>query len=192
MFLPPPTRSQYSILVRARAGVRVQARGRVWTRLTVGVGVDQNSIAFGKAPPREADSQPINQAGRQAGRQAETHSLAFFQSWTTSTNSGEPQLHQCGRQSSGRTLAFRHRCCGFKSRLVIAGAGRSTHYSFSPNRGSNPSQHKPQNQKIHWGIVLSSKILILQGVRHPISCLLVYYVNDPPKRGCTGPRLRLI
>ena len=49
-----------------------------------------NSIAFGKAPGREADGQPISgsvrqafsQAGgwasRQASKQAETHSLAFF------------------------------------------------------------------------------------------------------------------
>ena len=49
-----------------------------------------NSIAFGKAPRREADSQPISQsvrqavsqavgrASRQADRQAETYSLAFF------------------------------------------------------------------------------------------------------------------
>ena len=62
----------------------------------------KNSIAFGKAPRREADSQPISQSVRQAGsqavgrasrqadRQAESQSLAFFQSRTTSTNSGEP------------------------------------------------------------------------------------------------------
>ena len=45
-----------------------------------------NSIAFGKAPRREADSQPISQsvrqavsrASRQADKQAEMHSLAFF------------------------------------------------------------------------------------------------------------------
>ena len=49
----------------------------------------KNSFAFGKAPRREADSQPISQSGRQAvsqavsqasrqaDRQAETHSLAF-------------------------------------------------------------------------------------------------------------------
>ena len=45
-----------------------------------------NSIAFGKAPRREADSQPISQLGRQAvsqavsraNRQAKTHSLTFF------------------------------------------------------------------------------------------------------------------
>ena len=35
MFLPPPARSQYSILVR----VRVRVRGRVRCRLRVGVGV---------------------------------------------------------------------------------------------------------------------------------------------------------
>ena len=40
--------------------------------------------------------------------------------------------------------------------------------------------------------VLSGNIMILQGVRHPISCLQVCYANDPPKGGCTGLRLRLI
>ena len=43
MFLPPPTRSQYSILVRVGVGVRLRARGRcrcrVRTRLRLGVGV---------------------------------------------------------------------------------------------------------------------------------------------------------
>ena len=112
----------------------------------------QNSIAFGKAPRREADNQPINQsvrqlvgqAGRQANRQAKTHSLAFFfQSRTTSTNSGEPQLQRITWRLSGRTLAFRLKCRRFESRLAIAGAGPPTHYSFSPDRGSNPSPHKP-------------------------------------------------
>ena len=37
MFLPPPSRSQYSILVRV--GVRARGRCRVRARLRVGVGV---------------------------------------------------------------------------------------------------------------------------------------------------------
>ena len=45
----------------------------------------------------------------------------------------------------------------------------------------------PQNQKIHWGMVLLGKIMILQGVRHPISCLGVCYANDPPKGGYATP-----
>ena len=49
-----------------------------------------------------------------------------------------------------------------------------------------------QNQKIHWEIILSGKIMILQGVRHPISCLRVCYASDPQKGGCTGLRLCLI
>ena len=47
---------------------------------------------------------------------------------------------------------------------------------------------RPQNQKIHWGIVLSGKIMILQGVGHPISCLGVCYANDPQKGGAYGVR----
>ena len=58
------------------------------------------SIAFIKAPRREADNQPICQSVRQAfgqtvgraSKQVETHSLAFFPSRTASTNSGELQF----------------------------------------------------------------------------------------------------
>ena len=64
--------------------------------------IENTCVALGKAPQRQADSQPISQsvrqavsqavgrASRQADRQAEAHSLAFFQSQTTSTNSGGP------------------------------------------------------------------------------------------------------
>ena len=47
--------------------------------------------------------------------------------------------------------------------------------------------YKPQNQKIHWGMVLLGKIMILQGVGHQISCLGVCYANDPKKGGYTTP-----
>ena len=46
----------------------------------------------------------------------------------------------------------------------------------------------PQNQKIHWGMVLLGKIMILQGVGHPISCLGVCYANDPKKGGVYDAR----
>ena len=62
------------------------------------------------------------------------------------------------------------------------------------NPSSNPSNHKlltpppkqwypvsggerSQIQKIHWGIVLLGKIMILQGVGHPMSCLGECYAN---------------
>ena len=45
---------------------------------------------------------------------------------------------------------------------------------------------RPQNQKIHWVMVLMGKIMILQGVGHQISCLVVCYAN------IRRPRLRLI
>ena len=38
----------------------------------------QNSIAFGSAPRREADSQPISPLDRQAVSQTETHTLGFL------------------------------------------------------------------------------------------------------------------
>ena len=37
------------------------------------------------------------------------------------------------------------------------------------------------------GMVLLGKIMILQGVGHPISCLGVCYTNDPKKGGYTTP-----
>ena len=52
-----------------------------------------------------------------------------------------------------------------------------------------------QNRKNHWGINSSPKMMVLQGVRHPIPSLGVCYANDP-KRGGGGaiwhPCLRLI
>ena len=36
-------------------------------------------------------------------------------------------------------------------------------------------------KKIHWVIVMSGKIKILQGVGHLVPCLGVCYANDPPK-----------
>ena len=55
----------------------------------------ENSITFGSAPRREADSQPISQLVRQAisqtvrgaRRQADTHSLGFFRFWPFSPES---------------------------------------------------------------------------------------------------------
>ena len=58
---------------------------------------------------------------------------------------------------------------------------------------------RPQNQKIRWGMVLLGKIMILQGVGHPISCLGVCYANvgyatrmTPKKGGIRRLRLSLI
>ena len=49
-----------------------------------------------------------------------------------------------------------------------------------------------QNRKIHWGITFSPKMMILQGVRHPIHTL-GYPTRMTPKRGGVWrTRLRLI
>ena len=48
--------------------------------------------------------------------------------------------------------------------------------------------YRPQNQKIHWGMVLLGKIMSLQGVGHQISCLGVCYANDPKKGGVYNTR----
>ena len=56
-----------------------------------------DSVAFGKAPPREAESQPISQSGKQAGRQAGRNTqLSFFQ-----VGGGGGKLQSKGNQVSG-------------------------------------------------------------------------------------------
>ena len=47
--------------------------------------------------------------------------------------------------------------------------------------------HPGQNRKIQWGVILSPKMMILQGVGHLISPSGVYYANDP-KIGRYGAR----
>ena len=70
----------------------------------------ENSIAFGSAPRREPDSQPISQLVRQAvsqtvrqsvgqtGRQTETHNFVFF-------FSGRPGFNQWGEQKLSEQAA---------------------------------------------------------------------------------------
>ena len=80
---------------------------------------------------------------------------------------------------------------------------------FILDPGSNPSNHelpppypptprppqkwypvsgiqRPRKQRIPWVIVLLGKIMILQGVGHPTSCLGVCHANDPQKGGVYG------
>ena len=99
-------------------------------RLTVSQSVCQSG--------KQSVRQLVGQAGRQTGKQKHT---VFFQS-RTSTNSGEPQWHRSNRRSNGRTRACRLKCRRFNSWPAITGAGPSTHCSFSPDPGSNPSKHK--------------------------------------------------
>ena len=47
---------------------------------------------------------------------------------------------------------------------------------------------KGSKQKIHWGIIFSPKMMILQGVGHPVPYLGVSYANDPKKGGVYGVR----
>ena len=49
----------------------------------------KNSIAFGSAPRREADSQPISQLARPAVSQTETRSLGFLSVADAAPSSGE-------------------------------------------------------------------------------------------------------
>ena len=56
-----------------------------------------NSIAFSRAPRREADSQPISQLARLAVSQTETHGLGFLSVADSAPSSGEERCPQ-GKQ----------------------------------------------------------------------------------------------
>ena len=71
----------------------------------------RNSIAFGSAPRREVDSQPISQLDRPAVRQTETHTLGFLLVADTLCSSRDrphfkyrwwPSGNACHRQLLGR------------------------------------------------------------------------------------------
>ena len=183
----------------------------------------KNSIAFGKAPQREANNLPISQAlrqavsqavgraSKQAGRQVETHSLAFFHRGLHLQTVGDPKYARpIGDRVVEHSICVKS--CRFYSPPAFAGADQSSHCSFSPDPVSNPSKHKlltpppppPLKCDIQFQGDRGLKIknpLRDQFVRqnddftsnkHPISCLRVCYTNDPQKGGCTGPRLSLI
>ena len=173
----------------------------------------KNSIAFGSAPGREADSQPISrlvrqsvshsgsQSGKQAGRQADRSTqFGFFQWWTPLQAKGMPK-HR--KSVSGRAVmqstGSRQDGGSNPGQPTTGSADRPTSFILLDPR-SNPSEHnppppppgkkvissfrgyRPQNSKIHWDLLLG-KIMILQGVGQPISCLGVCYASDPPKGG---------
>ena len=138
----------------------------------------------------QAVSQAVSRASRQAGRQAETHSLAFFQLRTTITNIGEPLV--C---TNTQWLSASRVFCGARrpsAHPKCAGAGGAHRVpALRAQRFAEESKHlhrmAPQAMSVcvrGRGIVLSGKIMIPQGVGHPISCLGVCYANDPPKGGC--------
>ena len=84
---PPPQKKQ-------KIGFQV---GRVG-----GGGVQtKNSIAFGSAPRREVDSQPIIPLARPAVSQTGAHSLGFLSMANAAPSSGEIR---CPRPSSGRMV----------------------------------------------------------------------------------------
>ena len=59
----------------------------------------QNSIAFGSAPRREADSQPISPLARPAVSQTKTHSLGFLSVADAAPSSGEMVHLRASRQN---------------------------------------------------------------------------------------------
>ena len=90
--------------------------------------IGQNSIAFGKAPRREADRQAGSQLRKQAGRRAGRNTqFSFFQWRTTTTNSGELHCYRNSQQSGGRTLAQQLAHRRLESWLAIVGMSRLTH-----------------------------------------------------------------
>ena len=73
--------------------------------------VQANSIAFGSAPRREADSQPISPLARPAVSQTETHSLGFLSVAHAAPSSGGDILPQ-GKQWPNGNAAARSPCGG--------------------------------------------------------------------------------
>ena len=57
-----------------------------------GQNIRKNSIAFGSAPRREVDSQPISQLARPAVSHTEAHSLGFLSVANAAPSSGEIML----------------------------------------------------------------------------------------------------
>ena len=198
-----------------------------------------NSIAFGSAPRREVDSQPISPLARLAVSQTETHSLGFLSVADAAPSSGETShsgpssgrmvmqpaaVFLVGGSNPGRmntaalppptggrpgfelptknlasaVLPFDQLLCG--SDMLPHCLEPSERKLLTPPPPPNPPPlplkkvissfrgYRPRNQKIHWGMVLLGKIMILQGVGHPISCLGVCYANDPKKGGVYDAR----
>ena len=108
--------------VRLRARARARGRCRFWvkTRLRVGVGVGvrvgfkdsagvqsgQNSIAFGSAPRREAESQPISHLVRQAVSQVSQTSSRASRQADGNTQFGLSRW-QTRQQAVGRAVPVR-------------------------------------------------------------------------------------
>ena len=61
----------------------------------------KKSIAFGSAPRREADSQPISHLARSAVSQTETHSLGFLPVADSAASSGEDPNSQSKQWPNG-------------------------------------------------------------------------------------------
>ena len=88
-----------------------------------------NSTAFGKAPRREADSQPISQSvsqsGKQAGRQAgRSTQFGFFFS------SVDYVYKQWGTPDAPDLSVIEWQTASLQSRPAIAGAGQLIDHSF--------------------------------------------------------------
>ena len=84
-----------------------------------------NSVAFGSAPRREADSQPIGQLDRLAVSQTKTHTLGFLSVADTGPSNGENNGSQNWQwpngNAGGRRLfgwRFKPRCGQYGSRAA--------------------------------------------------------------------------
>ena len=116
-----------------------------------GVISSENSIAFGSAPRREADSQPIsqlvrqavsqavNRASRQADRQTETHSLGFFSGRLGYKQRGAWRVPEQAR-SNGNAVGCQPAGRWSDSWTADCRPRRST--CVPPDPCSNPSEHK--------------------------------------------------
>ena len=142
---------------------------------------------------KQSFRQSVGQAGRQTGRQKH---VSVFQLRTTITNIGEPLVHRNTQWSSPKRRPSRSTPEPFLTSTLVQ-ILLTTNFRPPPPPPKKwypvSGGYRPQNQKIHWGIFLSNKLMILQGVGHR-SHALGYATRMTPQKGGAvwHSRLRLI
>ena len=181
-----------------------------------GMPTPPNLIAFGSAPRRQVDGQPIRPLDRRAVNQTETHILGFLSVANAAPSNGEAM---CLRGSSGGmvmpltagflvgssnlgrlntapppppTTTSRPGCAPPTKKVASAALpftrrlldGIKLPHCLQPPKkmSASFSGQRPQNQKIHWGMVVLSKKMIYKRVEIQYHAL-GYATRMTPKRG---------
>ena len=96
----------------------------------------ENSIAFGGAPRREADSQPISQLARPAVSEIEAHSLGFLSVANSAPSNGEDSHHQNKQWPNSNAADLLGRW--FEPHLANHGSGAFNHRRPAGIRSADP------------------------------------------------------